>query len=184
MAWRLLPKEGGLAPSRNPEALSRGFWVQDARSAHDSAQATTAALEGGAWRRTAFIEGLETPWGEEANAEAKVEAGTEVLVGTPSQAAPLTDTCNTTRWRVACPSEGWFVLRDLYWPGWRATVDGKPARIFPADGAFRAVRVGRGTHEVEFTYRPLLFLWGSALTVLTCIGMALWSLRGRHRRTV
>ena len=182
LAWGLRPESGPLVPNRNPEALSRGFWVPNARSVHDPAESTAAALEGGAWRHTAFIEGLGTPLGEETEAEVQSEEGTEAGVSIPLQAEPLTDTCNTTRWRVACPSEGWFVLRDLYWPGWRATVDGRPVRISPADGAFRAVRVGRGTHEVEFTYRPLSFLWGSALTVLTCLGLALWSLRGRLRR--
>jgi hypothetical protein len=181
VAWGLGQEARTLAPSRNPEALSRGFWVQDARFARDPQEATAAALEGGAWRHTAFLEGFGAPSGEKA--QGKFEAGDGAGLGVPSRAEPLMDTCTTTRWRVACPSKGWFVLRDLYWPGWRATVDGIPARIYPADGAFRAVRVGQGTHEVEFTYRPLSFLWGFALTVLTCLGLAFWLLRGRLRRT-
>jgi hypothetical protein len=61
-------------------------------------------------------------------------------------------------------------LSDSYYPGWVATIDGKPTKIYKADYAFRAVRVDQGTHEVIFTYRPMSFYWG---IVLSMIGLGL-----------
>ncbi|WP_375459760.1 YfhO family protein [uncultured Enterovirga sp.] len=47
------------------------------------------------------------------------------------------------------------VLHDIYYPGWEATVDGKPARILRTNLLFRGVEVGPGRHVVELRFRPL-----------------------------
>ena len=49
-------------------------------------------------------------------------------------------------------------------PGWRVTVDGRPAPLLQANELFRAVRLAPGQHEVEFRYRPMPFLIGLAIT--------------------
>ncbi len=60
---------------------------------------------------------------------------------------------------------GYVVLDDLYYPGWSARVDGRPARILAANGAFRAVAAGPGRHLVRFVYRPASVWVGGALTL-------------------
>ena len=50
--------------------------------------------------------------------------------------------------------KGLLVLSDAYYPGWKAFVDGKEARIYPANVAFRGVAVPKGEHRVRFVYRP------------------------------
>lgn len=45
-------------------------------------------------------------------------------------------------------------LGDSYYPGWRAYVNGNPAKIYRADYLFRAVEVPAGRHSVEFRYEP------------------------------
>jgi hypothetical protein len=47
---------------------------------------------------------------------------------------------------------GFLVVSDCYVPGWRATVDGHPAPILLADGAFRAVPIPPGSHQVVMHY--------------------------------
>ena len=64
----------------------------------------------------------------------------------------LRDDANTVILRAQGP--GWLVLSDTYAPGWGAELDGRPARIFPADVAFRLVSVPAGEHEVAFRYDP------------------------------
>ncbi|MFM9105636.1 MAG: YfhO family protein, partial [Chloroflexota bacterium] len=53
-----------------------------------------------------------------------------------------------------------LILTDLYYPGWSATIDGKPAPIHAVDLAFRGVAVPAGTHRVDFTYAPGSFRVG------------------------
>lgn len=56
---------------------------------------------------------------------------------------------------VDAPEDGYVVLTDTHYPGWDATVDGKPEEILPAFYAFRAVPVKKGSHTVKFMYQSL-----------------------------
>jgi uncharacterized membrane protein YfhO len=56
-------------------------------------------------------------------------------------------------------------LSETYYPGWRAKVDGREARIFPADYAFRAVFVPAGRHEISFWYQPVSFRTGVYVSI-------------------
>lgn len=51
--------------------------------------------------------------------------------------------------------DGFLVLNDLWHPWWTALVDGAPSEMLKANGLFRAVRLGRGTHTVTFRFEPL-----------------------------
>lgn len=61
--------------------------------------------------------------------------------------------------------DGFLVLTDQYYPGWEATVDGAPVRIFRANYLFRSVPLTAGKHKVVFRYRPKSFRLGIALSV-------------------
>lgn len=51
---------------------------------------------------------------------------------------------------IDVPSDGYVVLTDTFYPGWKATVDGHSTQIVPAFHAFRAVKVSHGSHKAEF----------------------------------
>lgn len=55
------------------------------------------------------------------------------------------------------------VLTDLFYPGWKAYVNGKPAKIYRANGIVRGVYVPEGQHEIVFKYRPASFAAGCVL---------------------
>ena len=70
--------------------------------------------------------------------------------------------------------EAWLFLGDSWYPGWRATVDGREAPVRRANVFGRAVRVPGGRREVVFTYRPAgfdrgLLLAGVALAALAVL---------------
>jgi hypothetical protein len=70
------------------------------------------------------------------------------------------------------PAGGVLVLGELYYPGWKARVDGAERRVMRADGVLRAVEVPAGVHRVTMTYRPtrwtlaLVLTWGAAAAIL------------------
>jgi hypothetical protein len=57
---------------------------------------------------------------------------------------------NVVEITVDAPNDGYLVLTDTFYPGWKAAVDGTVAEILPAFGAFRAVQVSKGSHTVRF----------------------------------
>jgi hypothetical protein len=66
-------------------------------------------------------------------------------------------------------NDGFLVLSDSYYPGWKAYVDNKETEIYKADYLLKAVYLSRGTHVVEFKYEPLSFKIGFFLSVVTFI---------------
>lgn len=78
--------------------------------------------------------------------------------------------------RANLTGPGVLVLADAFYPGWKATVDGGPAEIFPVDGAFRGVALAQGEHDVEFRYDPASVKAGLAVSaaaaLITAVGLA------------
>jgi hypothetical protein len=84
--------------------------------------------------------------------------------------------------KAAMNCRGMVVLTDGWFPGWRATVDGRAAVIEKAYGAFRGVVVEAGEHTIEMRYRPSSVFIGAALTGLAG-AIALWmGLRDKTER--
>jgi len=78
-----------------------------------------------------------------------------------------------------------LVLRDAFYPGWRATIDGAPAEIYPADVLFRGVALTAGAHEVRFVYDPPAWRWGRILSVAgIVVWLLLWAWGWSRRRGV
>jgi len=68
---------------------------------------------------------------------------------------------------------GLLLLRDTYYPGWKAAVDGAPADILRADYNFRAVAVPAGKSEVRFLYAPASVYAGLGLAGASLAALAL-----------
>jgi hypothetical protein len=66
-----------------------------------------------------------------------------------------------------------LIISDLFYPGWKAFIDGKECPIFRADCLFRAVLIPAGKHQILFAYYPLSFGIGAALFVITIIALSL-----------
>jgi hypothetical protein len=73
---------------------------------------------------------------------------------------------NFVRVEAQMQCRGIVILSDTWFPGWRATVDGKPAKIDRAYGMVRGVLVESGNHSIEMRYRPLSVYLGGALSLL------------------
>jgi hypothetical protein len=82
-------------------------------------------------------------------------------VSYPSDSSAVLDTTSDTG--------GIVVLHDTFASGWTATIDGKPAEVFPVNVLSRGVVVGRGAHRIRMTYMPPGLAAGAATSAATLL---------------
>ncbi len=98
----------------------------------------------------------------------------DVSLGGGDSVAVALDLSGRLRLHTTSEADAVLVVSEAHFPGWRVTVDGRPAPLLRADGALLAVRVPSGAHEVEFVYHPEALLIGgviSALALLLTVGL-------------
>ncbi len=74
---------------------------------------------------------------------------------------------------VETDRKSFLVVSETDYPGWEAAVNGKPAPLYRANVAFRAVALEPGSNVVEFTFRPASArtgIVGSLLFALLALG--------------
>ncbi len=64
-----------------------------------------------------------------------------------------------------------LTLTDSYFPGWRASVDGKPIPVSATEQGLRYVEVRAGDHTVEFRYEPATYRVGLFVSLLALAGL-------------
>lgn len=117
--------------------------------------------------RGAFISLTETDtlWKEESSGE----KGVDRLK--PLDAKRYVNNINTIEVDLEGMEGRFLLLSELLTlhPGWRAFVDGEPAKLYRADGLITAIRVPPGAMRARFAFTPPGFVpgaWISAVTVL------------------
>lgn len=74
-------------------------------------------------------------------------------------------TPNKVSYQTQAGSNKLLFLSDVYYPGWKAFIDGEETKIYRANYAFRAVLVPAGEHNVEFIYLPASFNIGKKISL-------------------
>jgi hypothetical protein len=79
-----------------------------------------------------------------------------------------------------------LVFSEVYYPGWRAYIDGQEVPILRANHAFRAIELPAGKHQVELKYVPLSFFIGLGFSIATILAAlaAFWIGRRAKSQTV
>jgi hypothetical protein len=79
------------------------------------------------------------------------------------------------------PAPAYLVLSEVYYPGWRADVNGHRVKIWPANFAFRAVYLEPGTHRMRLSFRPTSWIVGLSVSVATwCVILMVVMLTARR----
>lgn len=181
--WTLPPTAPGWQPAGEPAGATffarddvgpRVYVVHDVIGAADSAEALALMDRPEIdFTRTAIVEAV--PGTQCAVAAADPAQSSAELVAYEPQRVVV---------RVNAAAGGWLVLNDSYYPGWQATVDGRPVPIQPTFYALRGVCVPGGEHEVVFTFRPNILTTGAAVTgaALIVLSGALVALARDRRR--
>ena len=165
--YRRVREEAGAVLYENERARPRAFAVHRTVVASSAAEAVRRLATGEVRPEEAVV--LEDP-----GAPAPTGSG-------PSLVSIQIDEPRRVELAATMRGDGYVVLADTVYPGWRASVDGVPAPIFPANGLFRAVFVRDGSHRVRFEYRPRALALGAVLTLVTAALAAglLWASRAR-----
>lgn len=97
----------------------------------------------------------------------------------------LSRTPETRRFQVRSPEPADFVLKEQFFPGWTAYLDGQAIPIQLWHGAFQSVQVPAGDHQLDFRYQPKslkIGAWISALSGLLLIAVSL-RMASQHYRS-
>ena len=129
----------------NQEVLPRYFLVSQVKIFEDKAKllagldtATLTELES-----TVYLDKTEAT--NMPASQPVTGAGSVSIVNQSSDVIELT---------VTNSSNTVLVAANLYSPFWKAVVDGKSTRVFPADDAFQGISLEAGDHRVELRYQP------------------------------
>lgn len=165
--------EEGLRVYENGEVLPRAFVVSGVVAVKTPEEAMERISASGFDPATAVV----------------LETDEEIPARPPGRVGARIDWVERSPERVVLDAEsaegGVLFVSDTHYPGWEAELDGTPARLYRANGAFRAVALPPGKHRVAFHFRPAWVgsgLLGSAAFALLALGYALF-LRRRPRPT-
>jgi len=75
--------------------------------------------------------------------------------------------------------KGFLVLSDNYYPGWQALVNGKKTDVLRVYYNLRGVFLSPGNSTVTFTYNPLSFKIGAAVSACAFLGVLIFVLPKR-----
>ncbi len=157
----------------NHDALPRVFVVHQAEAVPDDTEALRIL------RQPDF-----DPQAKVVLAAEQVRAGQPATTGMDKAELLIYDARRVVA-KVQTATDGYLVLTDTWYPGWRARVDGLEAPLLRANLIFRAVYLPAGEHLVEFLYVTELFQVGlviSAAALLLLGGLWVWGEATRSRR--
>ena len=70
---------------------------------------------------------------------------------------------------VQAAGNGLLVLSEIYYPGWRATLNGVDAEVRRVDGGLRGVLLKRGANRVVLTYVPAGQYTGALVSLIALL---------------
>jgi hypothetical protein len=144
----------------NPRALPRAFVVYSAQVLPDD-EAQARALTTLDPRTTAILDR------EPAFAVGPAPGGPSPF--TPARIVQA-DSLNLTI-EAEAPAPGVLVVSEAAYPGWSATLDGRPVPLLRADYAFRGVALPAGRHVVKMTFQSRPTRLGLFLSAIGCLGL-------------
>ena len=173
----IFPLQGGqTVPIQNPFAFGNA-WMVDRINYVKDANAEIAAVGKSNLRQEAV-----------ADERFKSVLGEAVAQDTLSRVTIKAYEPNELTYEVQTGKGGVLVFSEIYYPGWTATVDGKPAEVGRVDYILRALRVSPGKHEVVLTFKPksventeTIAFTAYGILILAILGAALMSWRSKRR---
>ena len=102
---------------------------------------------------------IEAPISDVTTMSSKGENAAMVTSYRPDRIRLITDS----------PGPGYLFLSEVFYPGWKAFVDDKPAQILRGNYLFRVVKVPEGKHQVHMVFDPLSIKIGVGVSIFTLL---------------
>ena len=179
--WFIMPLQGGeQAPVANPAAYGNAWFVDSVMIVND-ANEEIDALGKVSPRHVAVINTKDVDKDIEINKNLIIDVeGTQI-----EQTSLISD---EVRYKTHNTHDGLAVFSEIYYPGWEATIDGKPAEIIRADYVLRAMKIPAGDHEIVMMFHPKsvttteTLAWISfALLILAAIILVIKEIKLKHK---
>lgn len=173
-AWTEAFEDRGVEVLKNNRALPRAWLVTQAHAV-DGEEALRAirgeSLEPFDPRETVLLEVRpdelpKLPGG-------KIDASSEVRL-TGYQPTRLTI-------ETSAPTNTVLVVSEIFYPGWKATVDGQPARIMLADYLLRGIALAAGKHKVDMNYSAPSGYLGPVISISTLASLIFLGIYGQRK---
>ncbi len=125
----------------------------------------------------ALLDSLHSP-GFDPGSRVFLESDPQRKIANGIRSVPDISFSGDQRIGMEADGPGWLVLTDLFYPGWKALLDGHETPICRADYVFRALPLPEGHHFVEFYFESESFRHGVIISaasllvilVLLCAG--------------
>ncbi len=135
----------------NEDVLPRAFVVPEAKALPERAS-LLETFKKTDFREVVYLEDFD----EELHPRPPFSKRPEVTV--------LSHEPNRVRLESDGRESGFLVLSDVWYPGWKCTIDGAATPIYRANTTFRAVKLPAGVHRIEFRFEPASYSRGRVIT--------------------
>jgi hypothetical protein len=78
---------------------------------------------------------------------------------------------NRIKLHTSTQAPGLLMLSEVYYPSWKAYVDGQPAEVQVADQLLRSVEIPAGEHTVELRYESWTLWAGVVISLVAYVGL-------------
>jgi hypothetical protein len=172
----------GIRIYENKNVMDRAFILHDARET-DGLDSVIKELRGGLdFRRVGIVDDITSEmagsmpslFSKEGRERVDSQAEDKVVMKEYSPDEIALD--------VESGKGGLLVLSDLFYPGWKVTVNGRDGRIIKVFGLLRGVLIKGGKSKVLFLYRPLSLYIGIIISLITFISWILYLFWGAYLR--
>ena len=139
----IVPLQGGQTkPLTNPYAYGNAWWVDNVEYVANANEEIEGVGKVNLRKVAVADKQFEKILGQSA-----AHDSTDVVTLTAYQP-------NNLKYNVESKNGGVLVFSEIYYPGWTATVDGKPAELGRVNYILRAMRIEPGKHEVVLDFHP------------------------------
>lgn len=85
--------------------------------------------------------------------------------------------------QISAGRDGWVILSDTWYPGWKAKLDGQRVELFRGFSNFRTIWVPAGTHTIEMKYQPPSYAIGAGISISGWLILAILAIIQFNKKT-